>query len=1565
MATAPVWKANGTAVSGTGSFNLAWPAGHAAGDFGIIIINSSNEASSASGWTFHAQNGIGVAATADSTMLRIYYKFATSSAEPDVLIGDSGNHTLAVMITFTGVNTDVPIAGGANSWSDVNTTAVTYPTLTTTTANALICLLLATGQEATQSGWTHAGLTGLTARASGTTTSGLDGSVASATGLRAVAGATGTGSSTASISSKFTSHALALNPVDYDKIISGTVNFGIPTAAAFGNATVDAPSGPSPQTVTLTAGIAGAEAFGVAVVGGGLTAILPSGIAGAEAFGTTFIWNRPAPSSLMKLSHWRGDGDRAQKVRAALMPGASTAPIFFFRYTDMGSVSGTTSGNRTVSEFQHGYADSNSGKFHTYNFSKKASGYVWTESEAGDNLSTVYGTNGVNFYQYSLLQESLAKIYKRIEYTGDGVSGRLLAHGLDGTPVAVCADGIWAFAGDTTKTWLLPPSGTGATYATTFTAAPDATNITLAASSRNANGVAYVMNCFTDGGANLCATGTYVGNGGAQSVALGMKPRMVILFRTDVATHGVVFDQMRGGGDPDRLTAIALGYGNHSSINGGIRRSAQVLSTATGFDVVTTSPLVNANGGTYRWLAFRYVDADISALSIPSAETFGRPMIAGGAERSADQAWLPVNADDAWKDEAYYLQYAAEGATGPYTYAVTSGALPTGLTLTSAGLLSGSTTANGTYSFTVTVTPAAGTALSKAQSIVVADMPKMFDIFEFEGDGTGSRVFTHGVDLTSGGRVVVDREDASIVVFVSEDGSTWYSRDMTTVSGDVLSTSTFGNGTMTLVCGGAHNAPNSSGFLIRVSILRNHPKAYMVKRYTGNGAAARTVAHGLETTPVLITQHVASFAANEAPTQGQADNDGWSWHAGVGPTGIFNGGRRLPVTLFGPDGPDAANITLGSGADANGNYSGEVYYLSAFAGGNPNEHRSLVATGFAPFNNAVEAPSTTNQRHFDVPAFPRWFATELLLSLQMADDGPDTSQSNFSPGRRAYTIPYLTEGFPPSPPLPRLANLRLGTTGGGSGYSQSEVETGYYAATPASGEYSSRVGGVCPTRTSTAATFAFDTFLVAIRGSAATETGQGVTLTTAIDGAEAFGTLNIANTTTVAPTAISGEEALGTPLVVSVVSPAGIASEEVFGVLDVIGNTELAPSAIPSEELFGTATVANLSGEQPLFPAGLASEEAFGTPLLTSVVAASGIAGEEAFGSPQLNLFVTATGVASAEAFGTAQLVYNQTVAVTGIASAEAFGTPSGGIRQTVRCTGIVTAAAVGACRVARVPAIYLPPSIVSQEGLGTPDVFIGMKAFAIDSIEAFGEPRLSRRFDVPSLGDGGALGEPRVSAILSPVGIASEQSLGAASVSQRIYIDSAIYEGALGTPHVQFVVSPSSVSSFESFGVHEVITRQILYPTSIASEQALGTATVLRGARSIGMQAVSSAELFGLAKLSLALFMAAIDSVEQLGDAVVSTGPVEILPLGFSDEVVGSPIIVVGGVVVSLVGIASEETVNEHVVTHSYAQQIYVGGIPGAGALGYPVVSGGCETAIIVVVRSVPAPTTITVGEC
>jgi hypothetical protein len=75
---------------------------------------------------------------------------------------------------------------------------------------------------------------------------------------------------------------------------------------------------------------------------------------------------------------------------------------------------------------------------------------------------------------------------------------------------------------------------------------------------------------------------------------------------------------------------------------------------------------------------------------------------------------------------AYSVTLAVSGGTGPYTWSVSSGSLPDGITLNgSTGVLSGSPTVAGTSSFTVKVTDANGQTATELTSLVVVAGPAL------------------------------------------------------------------------------------------------------------------------------------------------------------------------------------------------------------------------------------------------------------------------------------------------------------------------------------------------------------------------------------------------------------------------------------------------------------------------------------------------------------------------------------------------------------------------------------------------------------------------------------------------------------------------------------------------------------------------------------------------------------------------------------------------------------------------------------------------------------------------
>ena len=72
---------------------------------------------------------------------------------------------------------------------------------------------------------------------------------------------------------------------------------------------------------------------------------------------------------------------------------------------------------------------------------------------------------------------------------------------------------------------------------------------------------------------------------------------------------------------------------------------------------------------------------------------------------------------------------SANGGVGPYTFTISAGALPPGITLSNAGVLSGTPTATGTYNFTVSAASSNGFSGTRAYSLVVAQVAQAITNF--------------------------------------------------------------------------------------------------------------------------------------------------------------------------------------------------------------------------------------------------------------------------------------------------------------------------------------------------------------------------------------------------------------------------------------------------------------------------------------------------------------------------------------------------------------------------------------------------------------------------------------------------------------------------------------------------------------------------------------------------------------------------------------------------------------------------------------------------------------------
>ncbi len=112
----------------------------------------------------------------------------------------------------------------------------------------------------------------------------------------------------------------------------------------------------------------------------------------------------------------------------------------------------------------------------------------------------------------------------------------------------------------------------------------------------------------------------------------------------------------------------------------------------------------------------------------------------------------PASLPAATAGSAYSQNLSASGGTAPYTFAVTAGALPTGLTLSVTGVLSGTPTASGSFNFTATATDSGGSPTSgnRAYTLTVAGATVTLPVTSLPA-GTAGQAYSSAINPAAGG----------------------------------------------------------------------------------------------------------------------------------------------------------------------------------------------------------------------------------------------------------------------------------------------------------------------------------------------------------------------------------------------------------------------------------------------------------------------------------------------------------------------------------------------------------------------------------------------------------------------------------------------------------------------------------------------------------------------------------------------------------------------------------------------------------------------------------------------
>lgn len=206
---------------------------------------------------------------------------------------------------------------------------------------------------------------------------------------------------------------------------------------------------------------------------------------------------------------------------------------------------------------------------------------------------------------------------------------------------------------------------------------------------------------------NASATDSSSGNGPftvGQAFTLSVSAPTLTLTpaaTTLAATYGVAFSQtwVAGGGTAPYSYAVSAG-----SLPAGLS-----LNPSTG--VMSGTPAVT---GLYTF-SIRARDSSTGS-GAPFARTQNYVMQVAAPTIVVAPATIP----GATAGTAYEVDFTASGAFAPYSFAVTSGALPAGLTLAPSGTLSGTPTASGSFAFTVRATDINGQTGVRAYTLTVA-----------------------------------------------------------------------------------------------------------------------------------------------------------------------------------------------------------------------------------------------------------------------------------------------------------------------------------------------------------------------------------------------------------------------------------------------------------------------------------------------------------------------------------------------------------------------------------------------------------------------------------------------------------------------------------------------------------------------------------------------------------------------------------------------------------------------------------------------------------------------------
>lgn len=246
--------------------------------------------------------------------------------------------------------------------------------------------------------------------------------------------------------------------------------------------------------------------------------------------------------------------------------------------------------------------------------------------------------------------------------------------------------------------------------------------------------------------------------------------------------------------------------------------------------------------------------------------------------------------------------YTAMGGEGPYVFTIDSGSLPTGLSMSSSGNVTGTATVAGNYSWTVKVTDSlSNISYLNDNAEVVKILTDLFAISLYTGTGSQPRNVP-SLDFSNGGTCLLRPRAVGWTHMLW--GNSVGPASMKSFAGSPAEFPSINQLTST---GITVNTPifNTLATNYFTYSFANYPNFAQTVTWTGNGATTRDIPHGLGAVPgAILVAHPAN--ANYIDM----------YHRSLGPTQYLpmNSGNTLTTTptAWGNTAPNATTFRVGS-----------------------------------------------------------------------------------------------------------------------------------------------------------------------------------------------------------------------------------------------------------------------------------------------------------------------------------------------------------------------------------------------------------------------------------------------------------------------------------------------------------------------------------------------------------------------------------------------------------------------------------------------------------------------------